>query len=219
MINRLDGIAYRRTGFGAGRAFILAFVFGLTSAMATAQGAGEKAEAEKAEVRLNELGAENGALALRVGTWDVTETVWAKPGAAPVTTTGLVAERKMIGQMFQETLRSPPDGKRDPIDRIDYLNFDRVEGRWKYVSMDMRSPVGIMNAWSIERGEPGHIELLFAPFAIAGPGSESTGQLIGMTQTVRYSAADSDEKDQYFILADGSGKKWLGHRYAYVRRR
>jgi hypothetical protein len=34
--------------------------------------------------------------------WDVTETVWDKPGGNPVTTTGLVAERRMIGSYLQE---------------------------------------------------------------------------------------------------------------------
>ena len=47
-----------------------------------------------AMTRLNDLGPENAKIEQRVGLWDVTETVWASPGVAPVTTTGLVAERR-----------------------------------------------------------------------------------------------------------------------------
>lgn len=104
-----------------------------------------------AAARLNELGPENQAMAQRAGLWDVTETVWDRPGAAPVTTTGLVAERRMIGSMFQEFLHPADDITGKDIKRIDYLHFNRVEGRWDYVSMDMRAPVGIMSAWSSER--------------------------------------------------------------------
>ena len=35
-----------------------------------------------------------------MGIWEVTETVWDSPNAAPVGTTGLVAERRMIGSLL-----------------------------------------------------------------------------------------------------------------------
>lgn len=50
--------------------------------------------AASAAERPNELGRENAAMAAYAGLWDVTETVWDKPGGKPVTTTGLVAERR-----------------------------------------------------------------------------------------------------------------------------
>ena len=171
-----------------------------------------------ASVRLNELGPENQAMAQRAGLWDMTETVWDRPGAAPVTTTGLVAERRMIGSMFQEFLRPADDTAGRAIKRIDYLHFNRVEGRWDYVSMEMRAPVGIMSAWSFERGENARIDLTFAPFAVAGPEADVTGQMLRMTQTITYAEPDREVKDQFFMLADGTGTKWLAHRYAYVRR-
>ncbi len=171
-----------------------------------------------ASARLNELGPENQAMAQRAGLWDMTETVWDRPGAAPSVTTGLVAERRMIGSMFQEFLRPADDTAGRDIKRIDYLHFNRVEGRWDYVSMEMRAPVGIMSAWSFERGENGRIELTFAPFAVAGPEADVTGQMLRMTQTITYGEPDREVKDQFFMLADGTGTKWLAHRYAYVRR-
>jgi hypothetical protein len=40
-----------------------------------------------------------------------------------------------------------------------------------------------------------------------------------MEQIIRYETPDRDVKEQYFTLADGTGTKWLAHRYAYARRR
>ena len=171
-----------------------------------------------ASIRQNGPGAENEALGRRAGLWDVTETVWAKSGAAPVTTTGLVAERRVLGPLLQELLRPAADSVGAAIERIDYLSFNRVEGRWHYVSMDVRAPVGIMPAWSFERGDADRIDLTFEPFAIVSPGQEVGGQMLRMTQTIILQGPDRDMKEQYFLLADGSGSKWLAHRYEYVRR-
>ncbi len=178
--------------------------------------------AASAITRLNELGPENQVSAQRVGLWDLTETVWASRDAAPVTTTGLVAERRRLGSLLQEILRSPGDTPERAVKRTDMLSFNRLEGRWDYVSFDTRAPVGIMSAWSTARAHGNTIDLTFAPFAIpvAGGGNTSgvLGQLIRMEQTIEYQDADHDVKSQYFTLADGVGTRWLAHRYAYVRR-
>jgi len=167
---------------------------------------------------INELGPEAQRLAQRAGFWDVTETVWERPDAAPVVTRGLVAERRMIGAMLQEFLRPVPGDPGQPVERVDYLRFNRVEGRWDYVSMDTRVAVGIMPAWSVTRGEDAQIVLQFQPFALPGPGPGVSGQMLRMEQVVTFEAPDQDVKDQYFILADGTATRWLAHRYAYVRR-
>lgn len=123
----------------------------------------------------------------------------------------------MIGAFLEETLR-PAVGS-NAILRIDYLSFHRIEGRWKYVSMDTRAPVGLMTAESFGRGESGRIELTFQPFAIpAALEGAGSGQLLQMRQLIIRQDADHDRKEQYFIPANGSGKPWLGHRYLYVRR-
>ena len=166
----------------------------------------------------NELGPEGKVIAQRVGLWDVTETFWASPKAGPITTTGLVAERVMIGSLLQEFLRPPSDTAHKEIKRTDLLSYNRVEGRWDYVSFDTRAPVGLMPAWSSGPGDGATIDLIFAPFAIPGPGTEVTGQMLRMEQMIKYTDADHDEKDQYFTLADGTATKWLVRRYAYVRR-
>ena len=151
-------------------------------------------------------------IAARTGLWDVTETVWASPGAAPVTTTGLVAERRIIGTMLQEVLRVG-ENPSSPVDRIDYLRYSRSEGHWDYVSMDTRADVGIMPAWSFAAGDNTRIDLTFAPFALP------TGMMLHMTEVITFEGPDRDRKDQQFLVADGTGRAWLAHRYVYVRRR
>ena len=170
-----------------------------------------------ASERLNQPGPEAARLAARTGRWAVTETAWANPGAAPVTTTGLVADRLMIGNLLQETLLpSGPGGARDAC-RTDLLSFDRLEGRWDYVSFDARGPDGIMVAFSRGSGDDGTIALDFMPFATPRPGPDAVGQFLRMDQVIRFDDEHHDTKEQFFMLADGSGARWLGHRYVYAR--
>lgn len=166
--------------------------------------------------RINDLGPENDATARTAGVWDVTETVWDTPGAVPVVTEGLVAIRRMVGLMLEETLRSSV-GPATPL-RIDYLTFNRVEGRWEYVSMDTRAAVGIMTGQSWGRGDQSRIIIVFQPFAVPGPGPSVTGPMLRMRQEIVVTSSDRAVKNQYFTMADGSGVEWLAHRYAYVRR-
>ena len=98
--------------------------------------------------RLNAFGPEADCLARRVGLWDVVETVWDRPESEPVTTSGLVAERVMFGSMLQEIQRPSADIGRREVARTDMLAYNRMEGRWGYVSFDTRAPVGLMPAWS-----------------------------------------------------------------------
>ena len=122
----------------------------------------------------------------------------------------------MVGSMLEETLHAASDPDH-PL-RVDYLSFNRVEGRWEYVSMDTRAAVGIMTAQSFDRGPPGRISITFQPFALPGPGPAITGPMLRMRQDIVTQGAGRDAKNQYFLMADGSGVEWLAHRYAYVRR-
>ena len=168
--------------------------------------------------RLNAFGPEADRLARRAGLWDVVETLWDRPEGELVTTRGLVAERAMFGSMLQEILRPPADIGRRAVARTDMLAYNRMEGRWGYVSFDTRAPVGLMPAWSNDVGAVDAIALVFAPFAVPAPGGAAIGQLLRMEQVIRFSDDTHDVKDQYFTLADGSGTRWLAHRYAYQRR-
>ena len=166
--------------------------------------------------RLNEPGPEARFLATRVGIWGVTETVWPSPHAAPITSTGLVAERVTIGTLLQEFIRPPSDRARLAVKRTSLLCYNRLDGRWDYVSFDARDPVGLMPAWSLDRGNLNRIMLSFAPLAVVG-GPVATGQFLRMRQEMTTEGPDHDMNEQYFTMADGTATEWLNHRYDYVR--
>lgn len=174
------------------------------------------AQQAPARARIDDLGPENSMLAQRVGLWDVVETTWDSPTASP-TVKKFVAERRMIGSFLEEVIEPVPNSPPADIKRIDYLSFNRIEGRWKYVSMDMRAPVGLMPAASVDRGDNAAIRLTFEPFAVLSSNSAFPGQLVLMQEIISQTNANHDQKDQYFNVADGTGKSWLGHRYEYVR--
>jgi hypothetical protein len=129
---------------------------------------------------LNELGADGKILAQRTGLWDVTETVWASPDAAPVTTKGLVAERLLMGAFLQEVIRQLGESPEKTVKRTDLLSYNRLEGRWGYVSFYTRATVGLMPDWSTGRGDGSTINLTFTPCAIPNSGAVTAGQFILM---------------------------------------
>ncbi len=198
------------------RRTLLGGIAGLTVGIALAPASA--APPISAAERLNALGTEMDRMAGCVGLWDVTETVWGAPGTEPAVTTGLVAERSMMGSLLQEIIRRPSDVERRAVARTDLLTFDRVEGVWQYASFDMRFPVGLMTATGPDGSGDAPIDLLFTPFAVVLPGTQAVGRLRRMRQTIRLEGPDRDVKDQYFTEADGSGVSHLGHRYAYKRR-
>lgn len=172
---------------------------------------------KSAKEELNELGPENSILAKRSGLWNVTETVWEYPGAKPIVINGMVAERVMIGLMLQEFIRPLKDTLHHDVRRTDLITFNQLESRWNYVSFDTRAPVGLMPAWSNLRGDGTKIELNFAPFAVVADDADIKGQLMIMDQSIIYKDENNDIKDQYFMLANGKGTRWLGRRYSFVR--
>jgi hypothetical protein len=208
----------RRHFLGVGLGSVLIPTLAIAQAQAPKAGGSGRLGNVTAAERLNELGPENAAMAAYAGLWDVTETVWDTPGGEPVTTTGLVAERRMIGSYLQEFIHPASDTSNQDIKRIDYLSFQRVEGRWKYVSIEMRAPVGIMPAYSFDRGDVGGVVLVHDSFGITGGGSDVAGQMLRMKTVVTRDGPDRDVKNQHFILPDGTGTVWLAHRYAYARR-
>ncbi|MFZ6642528.1 hypothetical protein ACO0LL_22575 [Undibacterium sp. TC4M20W] len=167
---------------------------------------------------MNMLGREGDALASRVGLWDVVETAWSRPGATPEIIRGQVAERRMVGLYLQELLHPSADAVGKGVNRLDYLGFNRVTGRWEYLSMDARVAVGLMPAGSFDKDNVERIRVQFDPFVVPGSGNVVTGQLLRMEQVYEKSGPDNEVKNQYFILADGSGTKWLAHQYIYTRR-
>jgi hypothetical protein len=204
----------RRTFIGS-TAFLGASLAVALDQTALAQTANANEQAPD-RAKLNTLGPEGEALAKRVGIWDLTETIWKSPNAEPETTTGLVAERFMMGALLQEIIRPAGDTLRKSVKRTDWMTFNRVEARWQYVSFDTRDPIGLMPAWSNSVGDGKSVALDFYPMALWSD-DEAGGILLRMRQVTRFDGPDTDSKDQYFTLADGKGVEWLGHRYSYNR--
>lgn len=201
------------------RCFLSAVIVGLNlSLVGGASAATQSPPTLFGAEQLNTAGAEAERIARRAGLWDVVETVWSVPGALPTVTRGLVAERFMFGSMLQEVIRPLDDAGHKAVVRTDMLNFNRMEGRWSYVSLDTRVPVGLMPAWSNDRGTAEQIAFTFMPFAVPGPNGAVPGQFLRMEQTIRFVDDRHDVKDQYFTLADGTATRWLAHRYAFTRR-
>ena len=103
--------------------------------------------------RLNTPGPEAESLARMVGDSDVVMTFQASPDAPATEIKGLVAHREMIGSHLQQIMQPERNSQVQDFRRISYLLFNRVEGRWQYVSLDTRFPVGIMPAESFDAGE------------------------------------------------------------------
>jgi hypothetical protein len=195
----------------------LALLLVATSVQAQAPSA-DRTKAATAIERMSEPGPEAEALKQRAGTWDVEFTLWPSPGAAPIVTRGLIAERTMIGPFLQEVLRPGPGSTAPDFRRIDYLSYDRVEGRWEYVSMDTRFPAGIMPAWSVGGVVQGIITLQFEPLGFVGFGEQVEGRFMRSDMVITRPAADHEFKRQHFAIADGTGKTWLAVQYEYRRR-
>jgi hypothetical protein len=200
--------------------FLRALFAALAVSSTIVGGQADAADSPSVMDKLNEFGPEARALVLRSGTWDVTITSWEGPGAAPVVLSGLVAERRMIGPMLEEVLQPVAGASEKSFSRADFLTFNRLEGRWQYMSMDGRAPDGMMTAYSLDADPEQRIFMSFLPFATPNIiGTSAIGQLWRMEQVIQRQDADHEVKDQYFIAAGSNPVKWLGNRYSYTRRK
>ena len=159
---------------------------------------------------------ETAALSTRAGFWDVSDTFHIAPNAAPDVTNGLVADRRMVGSHLEEILHEA--GNDTPL-RIDYFGYDATAGQWDYVSIEARIPVAVMKATSSGRDDPERVTLRFEPFAAPPITPAWDGRFLRMEQVIAEDGLNHETKDQYLTLADGSGTRWLAHRYDYRRRR
>jgi|HubBroStandDraft_2_1064218.scaffolds.fasta_scaffold19291_2 hypothetical protein len=169
--------------------------------------------------RMQEPGSEGQALARLAGVWDVVTTLRLSPTAAATVTSGVVAERKMVGLYLEEEMRPAPGSKTADFRRVSYLTYNKVEGRWQYVSLDTRLPVGIMPAYSFGRGTDRELTLEFEPLGFVGFGAEVEGRVVRSDLVIRRDTDDHDLSQQHWIQADGTGQEWLAVQYEYTRRR
>jgi hypothetical protein len=195
-------------------------MLGIAAAVPVALATSRRASAEEpsAAQRMSEAGPEETRLRAWTGTWDVVASLWPAPGAQPVVARGIVAERTMIGPILQEIMHPTAGSPTADFRRLDYLNYDRVEARWKYVSMDTRFPVSIMPAWSFGPQHDGKITVEFNPQAFVGFGKDVEGRFMVSDMVISQPAPARTLKEQHVTMADGTGRSWQFVRYEYERR-
>jgi len=71
-----------------------------------------------AAARMSEAGPEQSELATQVGPWDVVATLWPAPGADPIVTQSLVAERTMIGPNGSDSISERVTQDRGPAGAV-----------------------------------------------------------------------------------------------------
>jgi hypothetical protein len=166
---------------------------------------------------MNNPGPEASALQARTGRWRVEMRLWPAPGSKPIVQRDMLAERSLIGSFLAETIRPVPGTGQPDFSRISYLHYNRVEGRWQYVSMDTRFPAGIMPAYSHAPSKPGTLELQFQPLAFPGWGTSVEGWMMQSSYEVAGIGTDRETARQYWTRADGTARRWLAVEYVYTR--
>lgn len=174
---------------------------------------------QSAAERMQQAGPEEAQLKQRAGTWDVTARLRLTPDATLIVTEGLLAERTMVGLYLQEVLKPAPGSKAPDFQRLAYEYYSRVEGRWQYVSMDTRFPVGIMPAWSFDKGSDSKRTFVFESLAFVGLGRDVEGRMIRSNLEISRESNDHEFVRQSWVQADGTGREWLAAEYEYRRRR
>jgi hypothetical protein len=168
--------------------------------------------------RLNAPEAQTKALMDRIGSWEVTASFQPTPDAQPTIAKGIVAERRMVGRTLTEEMH-PAAGTSGPsFQRLAWFQYSAVEGRWQYVSLDTRFPVGIMPAYSFDSGDANKVTLVFEPIAFVGMGAEVEGKMLRSNLVITHDGRDHDVVQQYAISSDGTGRKWKLVEYDYRRR-
>ena len=197
----------------------LALIPALFATLSSYSASDTKPAVPSAAQRMQQSGPEEQQLQRRTGTWTVKATFRPTPDAQPMTTEQLVAERKMVGLYMEEVMHPDAGAQMPDFRRLAYQYFSRVEGRWQYVSMDTRFPVGIMPAYSFDKESDGKLTMEFASLAFVGLGPEVEGRMIRSNLEIVRDSADHEFVRQYWIQADGTARKWLAVEYEYTRRK
>lgn len=83
--------------------------------------------------------------------------------------------------------------------------------------MDTRFPGGIMPAWSKGPEDDRTLMLEFEPMGFVGFGTDVEGRLTRSDYEITREGADREIARQYWMPADGTGRRWLAVQYEYTR--
>jgi Protein of unknown function (DUF1579) len=76
-----------------------------------------------------------------VGTWEVQQKMWPSAGAKAIELPSAVAHRVLVGGSFlHETMALTPGSKQAPFTRESYFDYNPVDRRYEYFSLDTRAP-------------------------------------------------------------------------------
>ena len=200
-------------------AVVVASLPGLFVMLSTPAASETKPAPPSAAERMQQPGPEEQQLKSRTGVWAVKATFRPTPDAAPIVTEGLVAERTMLGLYMEEVMHPDVGAKMPDFRRVAYQYYSRVEGRWQYVSMDTRFPVGIMPAYSFANESNGNLTMHFESLAFVGLGKDVEGRMIRSNLEITRESADHEFVRQHWVRADGTARQWLAVEYEYQRRR
>lgn len=76
-----------------------------------------------------------------VGTWEVQQQMWLGPGTKAIELPPAVAHRVLVGGSFlHETMTLMPGLKQAPFTRESYFDYNPVDRRYEYFSLDTRAP-------------------------------------------------------------------------------
>lgn len=201
------------------RQILTVFVPALFATLSSFAATDSRPATPSAAERMQQSGPEEQQLKRRTGMWTVKATFRSTPDAKPIVTEQLVAERKMVGLYMEEVMRPDAGAKVPDFRRMAYQYYSRVEGRWQYVSMDTRFPVGIMPAYSFAKESNGKLTMVFESLAFVGLGKDVEGRMIRSNLEITRDSDDHEFVRQYWVQSDGTGREWLAVEYEYTRRR
>lgn len=154
----------------------------------------------------------------QVGTWQVTMTAQLLPGARPMVTKGIVAERSLINDLcLYEVMRPVAGSGIADFQRISYLAYNLNERRWDYVSMDSRITAGLMYFVNFESNADSITSYIASfPYPGFGPEDKVRGMSVAARNVIVSPTSDHQVVRQYWRFAAGS--EWKGMEYDYSRK-
>jgi hypothetical protein len=164
------------------------------------------------------LGPEYDLVKPMVGTWQVQQRIWLKPGGDPITLPPIIARRKLVGHFLEEVMEPVPGKDVQPFTRTTYLNYNNANQHWEYIVLDTRYPV-MMFETSYDNQVKGNTLTLYLPAFVAPPGWDPpfAGRLAKQRRTIEFEGADLNVMKQYWTLP--AGKEFLAMEYIYKRRK
>jgi len=158
-----------------------------------------------------------------VGTWAVMQQMWAAADTDAVTLPAATARRRLVGGAFvEETMELEAGSQGDAFTRIAYFNFNAVDQRYEYFSLDTRAPQ-MMNERSragaaASAGPQPTIELFGDSFVAPRWGDSTDASFI-----YRLTVGPIEQNRQVVTLyltprISGTPKEFCAFEYVYTRR-